>query len=85
MMAFESMEPFGGLPDQFMAGQICAATRNAQRMSKDDYLFTPADFMPALRRASEALDPPLRGEDLDDEALSNLLDATLFGRNPTVH
>lgn len=84
MMAFERLEPFGGLALQFNAGQIAATMANCHRNPKDvPEPFSAVDFMPALRQAHErAVAGPqrLRGEDLSPDELSALLDASIFGK-----
>ena len=78
MMAFERLEPFGGLADDFRAGQVAATVANVQR-GKDDEPYGPDFFMPALRRGIPASAPVL----LDDpDAQAALLDAVLFGKGP---
>ena len=76
MMAFERIEPFGALADEFRLGQIAATLANVHRAPNTD-AFGPADFMPALHRALEAAAPPPVAK--SPEELSNLLDAELFG------
>lgn len=86
MMAFERLEPFGDLADEWRLGQIAAAVVNVTRTDEDSRVWLPTDFMPGLQRERNSIDPPKpRGLDLDPEALSALLDATLFGRASTVH
>lgn len=80
MMAFERLEPFGDLVPQFIGGQIAATVANVQR----DPRATPTpyqaeDFMPSLRTGPKVL----RGAELSADDLSDLIDASLFGR--TVH
>lgn len=79
MIAFEQLEPFGGMADDWRAGQIAATVANVQRDPKTrPDAFEPADFMPALvdalniDRAPTLLDDP--------EAQSALIDRVLFGR-----
>lgn len=50
-MAFERDEPFGGLHDEFMAGQVCAVVANVHRdAEKRKDPFSAGDFMPAIGR-----------------------------------
>ncbi len=79
MMAFERLEPFGALADEFRLGVIASTVANVHRQG-DSEPFSARDFMPALRRAIEGEEPASRGADLDPEALSRLIDATIFGR-----
>ena len=79
MMAFERLEPFGALADEYRLGQVAATLANVHR-GKDTEAFSAADFMPALRRAMDGYAPPPAPIELDPEAHSALLDATLFGR-----
>lgn len=81
MMAFERLEPFGDLVQQFIGGQIAATVANVNRNpDKTPAPYRADDFMPALR-VPEA--PSVRGADLTPDQLSDLLDAELFGH--TVH
>lgn len=49
-MAFERLEPFGALVDDYRAGAIASTVFNANRGPKSKYL-VPSDFMPALSAA----------------------------------
>lgn len=87
MMAFERLEPFGSLHDQYGFGTIAATIGNVNRDPKSTpEPFSPQDFMPALRKALAHYEPDapkLIGADLTPDQLSNLIDAQIFGR--TVH
>ena len=78
MMAFERLEPFGGLADDFRAGQVAATVANVQR-GKDDEPYGPDFFMPALRRGRPEPAPVLHD---DPDMQAALLDAVLFGKGP---
>jgi hypothetical protein len=82
MMAFERLEPFGSLAEEYRIGKIAATLANVHR-SAEAQPFGPEDFMPALRRAMDGYAPPPPPIELDPEAHAALLDATLFGH--TVH
>lgn len=83
MMAFERLEPFGALADEFRLGVIAATVANVNRGPDSDALY-PQDFMPALRRAMEPAQEQRR--EMDPDELSALIDATMFGRvKQTVH
>ena len=82
MMAFERLEPFGALADEFRLGTLAATLANVHR-SKDSPVFGASDFMPALARAMGGYAPPPPPIELDPEAHSAKLDALLFGH--TVH
>jgi hypothetical protein len=74
--AFASIEPFGPLHDELMAGQIAAVTANVHRDTKKrPEPFTAADFGPGLRGVERKPEPILLR---DPEAHSNLLLARLF-------
>ncbi len=77
MMAFERIEPFGALADEYRLGTICSAIVNVQRTKESDRVYTADDFMPALRRAMPEPEPI--GADMSPEELSNLIDAKVFG------
>lgn len=79
MMAFEALEPFGSLADDFRAGQIASVMANVHRDPKVKRdAFEPADFMPALAFARSQVDAAIL---LDDpEAQSALIDRVMFGR-----
>lgn len=90
MMAFERLEPFGALAEEFRAGQVAAIVANVNRSPKDTpEPYKAADFMPALRRAREDAEerakPPVRGENLTPDQYADLFDAMMFGQKPTVH
>lgn len=77
MLAFERLEPFGSLHQEFMAGQICAAV-TAPHIGKNDRV-TPSDFMPTLRAALAGYIKP-KLEVLTVEQEIALADAAIFGR-----
>lgn len=74
-MAYEQLEPFGPLADEFRHGQVCATLANINR-GRDTNPFGPDDFMPALHRA---LHPPALAIEMTDEQHANWMDAALFG------
>lgn len=80
MMAFEGLEPFGSLPEDFRIGQVAAVIANVNRdTERKSAPFTAADFMPALRAAYQPVES--RAMLLDDpEAQSALFDTIIFGR-----
>jgi hypothetical protein len=89
MMAFESLEPFGGQAADFRAGQIAAIVANVNRDARTRREpFEAADFMPALAaaraRARERMQAQIRRSrgpmSADDEA--HLFDADIFGIRP---
>jgi hypothetical protein len=76
-MAFERMEPFGTLHEEFMFGQLCALIGNVNRDSKARAEpFRGTDFMPALSGALKSDGPILLA---DPEAQSALI-RQLFDR-----
>ncbi len=78
MLAFEQLEPFGGLADDWRAGQIAATVANVNRNpERTPQAFEPADFMPALAELAGSREPTLLE---DPEAQSALLDRLLFGK-----
>jgi len=79
MMAFERLEPFGALADEYRLGTVAATVANVQR-GPDAEAYKAQDFMPSLRRAIDGEEPRRLGEDLDPEQLSRLIDAQVFGR-----
>lgn len=86
MMAFERLEPFGALQDEYRLGVIASTLANVNRDPKTTpEPFSPADFMPALRKAMAAYEPErlVIGADLTPDQLSALIDASMFGH--TVH
>lgn len=82
MMAFERLEPFGPLHQEFLFGQLCATLANVHRdPQKRSKAWEPRDFMPALSRALDLAHP---GDDEpifieDPVAMSNLIRAKVFG------
>lgn len=81
MMAFERLEPFGGLAHDFRAGQIAAVIANTHRdPERHPDAFTADDFMPSLRDALEGAPSAVLLDDPD--AQSALLDRVLFGGVP---
>lgn len=84
-MAYERLEPFGPLADEFRIGQVCATLANINR-GKDSPSFEAGDFMPALRRAIAAHRPAQPPQDtLTPDQHAALMDAELFGVSPTQH
>jgi hypothetical protein len=87
MIAFNQLEPFGALQEEFKAGAICAVIANVNRDPKRRANpYTAADFMPALRReigrhaaAAAPAEPVLLP---DAEAQSRLIKQALFGMRP---
>lgn len=77
-MAFERLEPFGALADEMRLGQIAATVANVQR-GKDTEPYTPAFFMPSLKRAMNGY-ADQEAREMTPEELSNLIDAKIFGR-----
>ena len=86
--AYGGIEPFGGMQDDFRAGQICATVANYAGMQRAENT-GPAqafDFMPALNRdagtrATTVGAGHARDEGLllgDPEAQSSLIKAALF-------
>lgn len=82
MMAFERLEPFGPLADEFRLGQVASMIANVHRAQNTEP-FSASDFMPALRRAMDGYAPPPPPIELDPEAHSARLDEMMFGN--TVH
>ena len=82
MMAFERLEPFGALADEFRLGTLAATLANVHR-GKDSPVYGAGDFMPALARALGGYAPAPQPIEIDPEAHSARLDALLFRR--TVH
>jgi hypothetical protein len=81
-IAFERLEPFGSLMDDFRAGQICATVANyAGKVRKEDAAAAqPGDFMPTLRQTADRKSDTQRPVLLaDPEAHARLIKATLFG------
>lgn len=79
--AYEQLEPYGTVHEEFEFGQVCALLANIHRKPGSKTL-AGYDFMPALQ---EHLGKADAGEDIlleDDEAQSALIMATLFGRKP---
>lgn len=75
-MAFERLEPFGGLHDELMLGQVAAVVANVNRNEKvRPEPFTPADFGPGLRKALGERAPVLLA---DPKAHSDMLLRRLF-------
>ena len=75
-MAYERLEPFGPLADEFRLGQVCATMANIKR-TKDTAPFEASQFMPGLRRALDLLKPEPKS--MTDEEHATLMDAELFG------
>lgn len=77
MMAFDQLEPFGSLADEFRLGQIAAVAANVNRNEeRRPEPFTAADFMPALAAARERANRP--PEDETPEQTRARLDRKLF-------
>lgn len=84
-MAYERLEPFGPLADEFRIGQVCATLANVNR-GKDTDAYGAEDFMPALRRAIAVHRPaPATQDTLTPDQHAALMDAELFGISPTQH
>jgi len=80
--AYAEIEPFGGLHQEFIGGQICATLANYAGMQRaDDAGFAnAADFMPHLIAPPRAdMRPPVI-ELADKDAHSKLLALTIFGQ-----
>lgn len=77
-MAYEQIEPFGPLVEDWRAGQVCATVANVQRRQETP-AFKADDFMPALREALTPRRAAAVGKDLSADQHAALLDATLFG------
>jgi hypothetical protein len=77
MMAFERIEPFGSLHDEFMHGQVWAVVANTHRdTAKRPQPYAPSDGMPALGRAlGKGDDKPIL---LDDKDAQSKLIASLI-------
>lgn len=83
MMAFEQLEPFGGLADDFRAGQIAAVYANTKRDTKRrPEPFTAPDFMPALAAARRRRPEAKPFMAVTKEEQSAVLDRVLFGGGP---
>ena len=81
MMAFEQLEPFGALADDFRLGQLCALLANVHRDPKRrSQAFAPEDFMPALAAARRAAAPKPR--QLSAEERSRAIDRLLMAAAP---
>lgn len=76
-MAFETLEPFGPLADQYRAGVTAAAAFNSQRCKESDRYFMPHEFVAELAAEHQRRKPPAR--ELSPGELSDLIDAELFG------
>lgn len=77
MMAFDQLEPFGSLAEEFRMGQIAAVVANVNRNEeRKPEPFTAADFMPALAAARERANRPPADE--TPEQLAARLDRKLF-------
>lgn len=76
-MAYELIEPYGSVHDEFMHGQLCALTANINR-GANSAARAGYDFMPALR---EHLGKQASGEEIlldDPEAQSALIMERVF-------
>lgn len=78
-MAFERIEPFGAMADEFRLGAIAAATFNAQRTSEKDPYLTPDQFMPTLANAKRRHAKAPAVDNLTDDQHAALFDACVFG------
>lgn len=79
MMAFEQLEPFGSLAEEFRIGQLCAVVANVNSSSETrSQPFTAADFMPALAEERERIKAAQYAEETPEQTMARL-DATLFG------
>lgn len=77
MMAFDQLEPFGSLAEEFRSGQVCAVMANVNRdAEKRKEPFTAADFMPALAAARDRANAPPADE--TPEQTMARLDGKLF-------
>ena len=77
MMAFERIEPFGSLHDEFMHGRAIAANMNIHRDPAKSRVVTPAEVMPALGKSLGV------GEAIalkDPKAQAQLIKLHVFGR-----
>lgn len=85
MIAFEKLEPWGSLQDDFRFGQITAAIWNTNIDPKKSQMLRPEDFMPPLKRELgrhevAANEPILLA---DPKAQSDLIRERIFGRKAT--
>lgn len=74
MLAFERLEPFGGLHDEQMHGAICALTAN-MNLKKGAEVRTPGHFFAALGKAMK-IGQPIHLE--DKKAMSALIMDKVF-------
>lgn len=72
-MAYERIEPYGAIHDEFIGGQLCALTANLHRDPKNGNPLNAGDFMPALGRLMGKGDEPISLDDPDKQ--SELLEA----------
>jgi hypothetical protein len=81
MMAFERIEPFGSLHDEFMHGQVWTVLANQHRdTAKRPRPYGPHDAMPALAKAlGKTDDQPIL---LPDKEKQSELMRALFKVNP---
>lgn len=74
-LAFERLEPWGGLQEDFRAGQITAAVVNMNRAPSTEPV-SASDYFPSLaREVKKARPEPLP---IDDKHMA-LFDACIFG------
>lgn len=86
-MAFERLEPFGALADDFRFGTVAAAVYNSQRTSKKDPFFKPDELMPGLGaavRRSKSKQPKTKDKLTPDQHAA-LFDAVIFGVGKVKH
>lgn len=77
-MGFERIEPFGGLVEDFRAGQVASTVFNMARVSESAAL-SASDFFPALKRALHGEpEPEEEMADIDPLVAAQFLDA-MFG------
>ena len=56
-MAYDSLEPIGGIRMDFAAGVIASTVANVNRRRVGDRKYTPKDFMPFLHEQKQKLSP----------------------------
>lgn len=78
-MAFERLEPFGSLVDDYRSGTIAATIANVNRASSKDHYFAPDEFAPSVRNAKTRVAAPAKSDELTDEQHTALFDACIFG------
>jgi hypothetical protein len=60
-MAYDNIEPFGAIQQDFRAGQVAAVVANVNR-GKETAPFVASDFMPSLRK------PPVEYADVEEHS-----------------